>query len=136
MSTLVAGQNQGLSKWHNEYRDNGSTFKRKHRNDSRTIQALLETPPPPRTVNMSKSLEHKYNTQPRRDKTPKVGPGHQVQQHLSQIQNKFMKSDNILSFVVNQATQKHTAGAFRQLRNVDYSALAQQAAQRVEAMRI
>lgn len=42
-----------------------------------------------------------------------------------------MRPSNIRDFVCNQATQKHTAGAFKRLRNVDYGELARKAESRV-----
>lgn len=48
-----------------------------------------------------------------------------------------MKPDNLLNFVCNQATLKHTDGAYRRLRNVDYVELARREERRVsEAIKI
>ena len=60
-----------------------------------------------------------------------------MRQHLSQIQDQFMKPDNLLSFVLNSATQKHTDGAYRRLKNVDHAELARRESRRVsEAIKI
>ena len=48
-----------------------------------------------------------------------------------------MKPDNLLNFALNSATQKHTDGAYRRLKNVDHAELARRESRRVsEAIKI